>query len=113
MSKNDVPLVSADVEAIGVSTLEFSITSSSADEVRYIFSEGSATAPTKETILAEGTEVEANKTVHVTFEDLAPSTKYTLHVVAKNATEVAYVYEEAVTEESNAPKPTIAIILER
>ena len=111
--KNDVPLVSADVESIGVTTLEFSITSSSADEVRYIFSEGSATAPTKETILAEGTAVEANKTVHVTFEDLAPFTKYTLHVVAKNATEVSYVYQEAVTEESNAPKPTIAIILEK
>ena len=109
--KDDIPLckVSAETVAITDATLEFTITSESADEVRYIFAESSETAPTKETIIAEGVEVEANATVNVKFEDLASSTKYTLHVAAKNSADLVYAYQEAQTEEAEVVGATINI----
>ena len=108
---DDIPLceVSAEAVAITDATLEFTITSKSADEVRYIFAESSETAPTKETIIAEGIEVEANATVNVKFEDLASSTKYTLHVAAKNSVDFVYAYQEAETEEAEVVGATINI----
>ena len=112
-SKDDIPLckVSAEVVAITDAALEFTITSESADEVRYIFAESSETAPTKEAIIAEGVEVEANATVNVKFEDLASSTKYTLHVAAKNSVDFVYAFQEAETEEAGSLEPTISIVL--
>jgi hypothetical protein len=92
--------VSAEVVSISDTTLEFSVTSTSATEVRYIFAESSEGAPTKESILSEGTAVEANATVSLKFEKLAPKTKYTLHVAAQNALGSVYTYQEAETEES-------------
>lgn len=111
--KDDIPLckVSAEVVAITDAALEFTITSESADEVRYIFAESSETAPTKEAIIAEGVEVEANATVNVKFEDLASSTKYTLHVAAKNSVDFVYAFQEAETEEAGSLEPTISIVV--
>ena len=115
--KDDRPLCHVWVEATSVTdtSLEFNITSEQADEVRYIFCQSSETAPSKETILAEGTEVEANggeanEGVVVKFEELTPATKYTLHVVAQNSTDVVYAYQEAETEDAKAvQEPTIEI----
>lgn len=115
--KDDRPLCHVWVEATSVTdtSLEFNITSEQADEVRYIFCQSSETAPSKETILAEGTEVEANggeanEGVVVKFEELTPATKYTLHVVAQNSTDVVYAYQEAETEDAKAvQEPTISI----
>ena len=115
--KDDRPLCHVWVEATSVTdtSLEFNITSEQADEVRYIFCQSSETAPSKETILAEGTEVEANggeanEGVVVKFEELTPATKYTLHVVAQNSTDVVYAYQEAETEDAKAAQePTIEI----
>jgi hypothetical protein len=92
--------VSAEVVSISDTTLEFSVTSTSATELRYIFAESSEGAPTKESILSEGTAVEANATVSLMFDKLAPKTKYTLHVAAQNALGSVYTYQEAETEES-------------
>ena len=110
---DDMPLckVSAEVVAISDTTLEFSITSESADVVRYIFVESDTTAPTKEAILAEGTDVEVNKSVNVKFDELAPFTKYTLHVAAKNSADTVYAFQEAETEESQSIEPTINIVV--
>ena len=115
--KDDRPLCHVWVEATSITdtSLEFNITSEQADEVRYIFCQSSETAPSKETILAEGTEVEANggeanEGVVVKFEELTPATKYTLHVVAQNSTDVVYAFQEAETEDAKAVKePTIEI----
>ena len=114
---DDRPLCHVWVEATSITdtSLEFNITSEQADEVRYIFCQSSETAPSKETILAEGTEVEANggeanEGVVVKFEELTPATKYTLHVVAQNSTDVVYAYQEAETEDAKAvQEPTIEI----
>ncbi len=115
--KDDRPLCHVWVEATSITdtSLEFNITSECADEVRYIFCQSSETAPSKETILAEGTEIEANpgeanEGVVVKFEELTPATKYTLHVVAQNSADVVYAYQEAETEDAKAvQEPTIEI----
>ena len=101
--------VSVEVVAITDTTLEFSITSKSADEVRYIFAQSSEAAPTQETILAEGTEVDINKRVVAKFENLAPETKYILHVAAKNADSNVYAYQEAETEEATGVTLSFAV----
>ena len=114
---DDRPLCHVWVEATSITdtSLEFNITSEHADEVRYIFCQSSETAPSSETILAEGTEVEANggeanEGVVVKFEELTPATKYTLHVVAQNSADVVYAYQEAETEDAKAvQEPTIEI----
>ncbi len=112
--KDDVPLckVSVEVAAITDASIEFNVTSESADEVRYIFCESSETAPTKETILADGADVEKNATVTLKFEELAPSTKYTLHVAAQNAAGTVYAYQEAQTEDALTIEPTINIVVD-
>ena len=99
---DDTPLCEVSVEATAITdtTLEFNITSSEADQVRYIFAQSSETYPSKETILEQGTEVEANKSVTVKFEELTPQTKYILHVAGANSKYTAYAYQEAQTEES-------------
>ena len=115
----DRPLCKVWVEAKSATdtSLEFNITSEQADQVRYIFCQSSETAPSKETILAEGTEVEANggeanEGVVVKFEELTPATKYTLHVVAQNSVDVVYAYQEAETEDAKAvQEPTINIVV--
>lgn len=117
LPNNDRPLCHVWVEATSITdtSLEFNITSECADEVRYIFCQSSETAPSSETILAEGTEVEANggeanEGVVVKFEELTPATKYTLHVVAQNSADVVYAYQEAETEDAKAvQEPTIEI----
>ena len=112
----DRPLchVWVETEAISDTSLEFKITSEQADEVRYIFCQSSENAPTAETILAEGTEVEANpgaanEGVVVKFEQLAPSTKYTIHVAAKNVTDTVSASQEAETEESTSTTLDFAV----
>lgn len=108
----DEQLCSASVEVVSITdtTIEFSITSENADKVCYVFAESSETAPSEASIIADGTEVEVNKTVNVKFEELAPSTKYTLHVAAENSLGSTYAYQEAETDEADAVyEPTISI----
>ena len=103
--------VAVEVVAITDSTIEFSIASEDAEKVCYIFAQSSEAAPTQAYVLVEGTEVEANKTINVKFEELDASTKYTLHVVAKNVLGTLYAYQEAETEESQSIEPTIKIVV--
>ena len=113
---DDRPLchVRVETKAITDTTLEFTIISEQADEVRYIFDESSESAPTAESILAEGTEVEANpgeanEGVVVKFEQLKPFTKYTLHVAAKNESDTVLASQEAQTEESTSTTLDFAV----
>ena len=101
--------VEVEVVAITDSTIEFSITSEDAEKVCYIFAQSSEAAPTQAYVLVEGTEVEANKTINVKFEELDASTKYTLHVVAENALGTLYAYQEAETEEATGVTLSFAI----
>ena len=108
----DEPLCEVSAGAITNTTLEFSITSESADKVCYIFAKSSETHPSKETILSDGTEVDANKSVTVKFDNLMPETKYILHVAAQNSNCSVYAYQEAETDEAGKVyEPTISIVV--
>lgn len=107
------PTVEVEVVNITDSSLEFGVTTTNAAEVRYIFAESSEAAPSVDSILAEGVEVEENtnnnNVVALKFEELAPSTKYTLHVAVRNTHGTAYAFQEAETEEADVVEPTISI----
>ena len=107
------PTVEVEVANITDSSLEFGVTTTNAAEVRYIFAESSEAAPSVDNILAEGVEVEENtnnnNVVALKFEELAPSTKYTLHVAVRNTHGTAYAFQEAETEEADVVEPTISI----
>lgn len=107
------PTVEVEVANITDSSLEFGVTTTNAAEVRYIFAESSEAAPSVDNILAEGVEVEENtnnnNVVALKFEELAPSTKYTLHVAVSNTHGTAYAFQEAETEEADVVGPTISI----
>lgn len=109
------PTVEVEVVNITDSSLEFGVTTTNAAEVRYIFAESSEAAPSVDNILAEGVEVEENtnnnNVVALKFEELAPSTKYTLHVAVRNTHGTAYAFQEAETEEADVVEPTISIAL--
>ncbi len=107
------PTVEVEVVNITDSSLEFGVTTTNAAEVRYIFAENSEAAPSVDNILAEGVEVEENtnnnNVVALKFEELTPSTKYTLHVAVRNTHGTAYAFQEAETEEADVVEPTISI----
>lgn len=107
------PTVEVEVANITDSSLEFGVTTTNAAEVCYIFAESSEAAPSVDNILAEGVEVEENtnnnNVVALKFEELAPSTKYTLHVAVKNTHGTAYAFQEAETEEAEVVGATINI----
>ncbi len=107
------PTVEVEVANITDSSLEFGVTTTNAAEVRYIFAESSEAAPSVDNILAEGVEVEENtnnnNVVALKFEELAPSTKYTLHVAVRNTHGTVYAFQEAETEEADVVGPTISI----
>ena len=107
------PTVEVEVANITDSSLEFGVSTTNAAEVRYIFAESSEAAPSVDNILAEGVEVEENtnnnNVVALKFEELAPSTKYTLHVAVRNTHGTAYAFQEAETEEADVVGPTISI----
>ena len=107
------PTVEVEVANITDSSLEFGVTTTNAAEVRYIFAESSEAAPSVDNILAEGVEVEENtnnnNVVALKFEELAPSTKYTLHVAVSNTHGTAYAFQEAETEEADVVGPAISI----
>lgn len=107
------PTVEVEVANITDSSLEFGVKTTNAAEVRYIFAESSEAAPSVDNILAEGVEVEENtnnnNVVALKFEELAPSTKYTLHVAVSNTHGTAYAFQEAETEEADVVGPTISI----
>lgn len=107
------PTVEVEVAKITDSSLEFGVTTTNAAEVRCIFAESSEAAPSVDNILAEGVEVEENtnnkNVVALKFEELAPSTKYTLHVAVRNTHGTAYAFQEAETEAADVVGPTISI----
>lgn len=107
------PTVEVEVANITDSSLEFGVSTTNAAEVRYIFAESSEVAPSVDNILAEGVEVEENtnnnNVVALKFEELAPSTKYTLHVAVRNTHGTAYAFQEAETEAADVNEPTISI----
>lgn len=89
-------------------SIAFTITSTDAEKVAYLVVEG-AEAPTASEVLANGTAVEANKSVELTASELKAETEYTIVAAAQNSKAVVKASATKTTLKANdepGPEPT-------
>ena len=67
------------------SSLSFTITTTEAESVAWLAIEASEATPTASEVLANGTKVEANKSVECSATDLEQNTEYTIVAAVKNS----------------------------
>lgn len=67
------------------SSLSFTITTTEAESVAWLAIEASEATPTASEVLANGTKVEANKSVECSASDLEQNTEYTIVAAVKNS----------------------------
>lgn len=88
-------------------SIAFTITSTDAEKVAYLVVEG-AEAPTASEVLANGTAVEANKSVELTATELKAETEYTIVAAAQNSKAVVKASATKTTLKANdepGPEP--------
>ena len=97
-------------------TLSFTITTTEATDVAWLAIEASETTPTASEVLANGTKVEANKSVECTATELEDGTEYTIVAAVKNSKAVEKkeikMTTVAATEETTQFKRTSAAEVE-
>lgn len=101
----------AEVVNITDTSLEFAITSTNVDEVRYIILKSDSTAPTNNNILTSGSSVTPNDTANVIIDELTAETAYTLYVAAKSGDRILETQASAQTAEAGGFPDTDALIL--
>ena len=84
--------------------ITFTITSTDAEKVAYLVIEGTE-APTASEVLANGTAVEANKSVEIKAGDLKAATEYTIVAAAQNSNAVVKTTATMTTKEAETPGP--------
>ena len=87
------------------SSLSFTITTTEAESVAWLAIEASEATPTASEVLANGTKVEANKSVECSATDLEQNTEYTIVAAVKNSKAVDKK-EIKMTTESSDPAST-------
>lgn len=87
------------------SSLSFTITTTEAESVAWLAIESSEATPTASEVLANGTKVEANKSVECSATDLEQNTEYTIVAAVKNSKAVDKK-EIKMTTESSDPAST-------
>lgn len=85
-------------------TLAFTIESTEATKVAYLVVEGSD-VPTASEVLANGTEVEVNKSIEVTAEGLTESTTYVIVAAAQNSKATEKDFIQMTTNATVNPGP--------
>lgn len=87
------------------SSLSFTIKTTEATDVAWLAIEASEATPTASEVLANGTKVEANKSVECTATDLEENTEYTIVAAVKNSKAVEKK-EIKMTTETSDPEAT-------
>lgn len=87
------------------SSLSFTITTTEAESVAWLAIESSEATPTASEVLANGTKVEANKSVECSATNLEQNTEYTIVAAVKNSKAVDKK-EIKMTTESSDPAST-------
>lgn len=87
------------------SSLSFTITTTEAESVAWLAIEASEATPTASEVLANGTKVEANKSVECSATNLEQNTEYTIVAAVKNSKAVDKK-EIKMTTESSDPAST-------
>lgn len=83
------------------SSLSFTITTTEAESVAWLAIEASEATPTASEVLANGTKVEANKSVECSATDLEQNTEYTIVAAVKNSKAVDKKEIKMTTEASD------------
>lgn len=83
------------------SSLSFTITTTEAESVAWLAIEASEATPTASEVLANGTKVEANKSVECSASDLEQNTEYTIVAAVKNSKAVDKKEIKMTTEASD------------
>ena len=87
-------------------SIAFTITSTDADEVKYIVVESSEGTPTAGEVLANGTVAEANTEAGCYVAELEAETEYTIVAAAKNTKAVVKAEAKMTTKNKGGEEPT-------
>ncbi len=100
------PSVAITVGEATETSIAFTITSTDAEEVKYIVVEASEGTPTATEVLANGTVAEANTEAGCYVAELKSATEYTIVAAAKNTVAVVKAEAKMTTKEGgNTPEP--------
>ncbi len=100
------PTVAITVGEATETSIAFTITSTDAEEVKYIVVEASEGTPTATEVLANGTVAEANTEAGCYVAELKSATVYTIVAAAKNTVAVVKAEAKMTTKEGgNTPEP--------
>ena len=100
------PTVAITVGEATETTIAFTITSTEADEVKYIVVESTEGTPTATEVLANGTVAEANTEAGCYVEELKDNTEYTIVAAAKNTKAVVKAEAKMTTKNKGGEEPT-------
>ena len=96
------PTVAITIGEATETSIAFTITSTEADEVKYIVVESTEGTPTATEVLANGTEAEANTEAGCYVAELKDNTEYTIVAAAKNTKAVVKADAKMTTKKSNS-----------
>ena len=100
------PTVAITVGEATETSIAFTITSTAADEVKYLVVEASEATPTATEVLTNGTAAEANVEAGCYVAELKAETEYTIVAAAKNAKAVVKAEAKMTTKgNGNEPEP--------
>ena len=100
------PTVAITVGEATETSIAFTITSTAADEVKYLVVEASEATPTATEVLTNGTVAEANVEAGCYVAELKAETEYTIVAAAKNAKAVVKAEAKMTTKgNGNEPEP--------
>ena len=95
------PTIELSADEATESSLSFTITTTEAESVAWLAIEASEATPTASEVLANGTKVEANKSVECSATDLEQNTEYTIVAAVKNSKAVDKKEIKMTTEASD------------
>ncbi len=99
------PTVAITVGETTENSIAFTITSTDADEVKYIVVEASEGTPTATEVLTNGTAAEVNAEAGCYVAELEAETEYKIVAAAKNAKAVAKAEAKMTTKKGNGDEP--------
>ena len=99
------PTVAITVGEATESSIAFTITSTDADEVKYLVVATAEGTPTATEVLTNGTAAEANSEAGCYVAELKAETEYTIVAAAKNAKAVVKAEAKMTTKKGDEPNP--------
>ena len=100
------PTVAITVGEASETSIAFTITSTDANEVKYLVVEASEDTPTATEVITNGTEAQANTEAGCYVAELSEATEYTIVAVAKNSKAIVKSEAKMTTKGDQGEEPT-------